>query len=112
LFFRLFSNKNHYHLQFVHMAALSACAGGGLPFPHPPHRITAAMKKKRVHTLPHAAAPAALKALAAGIAMAIPALAMAQAAATDTLPAVQVEAAGQSETTEGTGSYTTPGPSR
>ncbi|WP_399682376.1 TonB-dependent siderophore receptor [Xenophilus sp.] len=69
--------------------------------------------KKRVHTLPHAAAPAALKALAAGIAMAIPALAMAQAAATaDTLPAVQVEAAGQSETTEGTGSYTTPGPSR
>jgi len=67
---------------------------------------------KRAQNTSPAAAPMALTVLGACIAMAIPALAAAQAAATDTLPAVQVEAAGQGETTEGTGSYTTPGPSR
>ncbi|MDM0005759.1 TonB-dependent siderophore receptor [Variovorax sp. J22G73] len=47
-----------------------------------------------------------LNRLALCIAMAIPALAAAQESK-DSLPAVTVEATGQSETTEGTGSYTT-----
>lgn len=64
-------------------------------------------------SLPRPGAPARLTPLAICLAAALPALAWAQQAAPEapaaatTLPAVQVEAAGDPETTEGTGSYTT-----
>ncbi|HZF84086.1 MAG TPA: TonB-dependent receptor plug domain-containing protein, partial [Burkholderiaceae bacterium] len=64
-------------------------------------------------SLPRPVAPARLTPLALCLAAALPALAWAQQAAPEapaaaaTLPAVQVEAAGNPETTEGTGSYTT-----
>ncbi|MFT4265724.1 MAG: TonB-dependent siderophore receptor [Xenophilus sp.] len=68
---------------------------------------------KRARTPFHGMAPAALKTLCACIAAALPALAAAQASssqdAADTLPAVKVEARGDSATTEGTDSYTTGG---
>lgn len=61
---------------------------------------------QRVHSPSRGAAPGPLTQLSLGIALAIPALAMAQPTAA-MLPEVKVETRAPSETTEGTGSYTT-----
>ncbi|MCR6477807.1 TonB-dependent siderophore receptor [Variovorax sp. ZS18.2.2] len=61
---------------------------------------------KRVNKPFHSDARGRLTQLSMCIAMAIPALVAAQETK-DTLPAITVEATGQTETTEGTGSYTT-----